>query len=52
MWNKLDNDLIACRTVSTFKKNFDNYIFNQGVNISQSGVLPLDDHVIHDGLSL
>ena len=31
MWNKLDNDVIACRTVSTFKKHLDDYIFNQGL---------------------
>ena len=31
MWNKLDTDVIACCTVSTFKKHLDNYIFNQGL---------------------
>ena len=31
IWNKLDIDVIACRTVSTFKKYLDNYIFNQGL---------------------
>ena len=31
MWNKLDNDVIGCLTVSTFKKYLDNYIFNQGL---------------------
>ena len=31
MWNKRDTDLIACRTVSTFKKHLDDYIFNQGL---------------------
>ena len=31
MWNKLDTDLIACHTVSTFKKHLDNYIFNKGL---------------------
>ena len=31
MSNKLDADLIACRTVSTFKKHLNNYIFNQGL---------------------
>ena len=31
MWNKLDTDVIACRTVSTFKKHLDNYLFNQGL---------------------
>ena len=31
MWNKLDTDLIACRTVSNFKKHLDNYIFNQAL---------------------
>ena len=44
MWNKLDTDVIACRTVSTFKKHLDNYIFHQ-VLICQSGFLPLDHHV-------
>ena len=29
--NKHDIDLIACRTVSAFKKHLDNYIFNQGL---------------------
>ena len=31
MWNKLDTDVIACRTVSTFKNYLNNYIFNQGL---------------------
>ena len=31
MWNKLDIDLIACHTLSAFKKHLDNYIFNQGL---------------------
>ena len=54
MWNKLDTDVIAYRTVSTFKKHLDNYIFNHiqsVVNMSQSGFLPLDHHVFHGGLS-
>ena len=31
MWNKLDIDLIACRTILAFKKHLDNYIFNSGL---------------------
>ena len=50
MWNKLDTDVIACRTVSTFKKHLDNYI-QSGVNISQSDFFPLDHHAFHSGLS-
>ena len=33
MWNKLDIDLIASRTISAFKIHLNNYIFNQGLLI-------------------
>ena len=28
---KLDIDIIACHTVSAFKRHLDNYVFNQGL---------------------
>ena len=29
-WNKLEKDIVACHSVSTFKKHLDKYILNEG----------------------
>ena len=50
MWNKRDTDVIACRTVSSFKKHLDNYIFNQGFISVNVAFFPLNI-MFHGGLS-